>query len=63
MGIIGIPGGVAYLVDPLKIPKGGNFTMNQMEALCVRVSKEDGFWRIREWPTKISCHLEKKTPQ
>jgi hypothetical protein len=53
MGVIRVSSDVAYVVDPMKIPSGGNFTYAQLQEKAVMVKKENHTWMINEWPKSL----------
>jgi hypothetical protein len=59
LGIVRTAPGVAYILNPFKIPARGNFDFESLEGWGVRVTKDDQqkVWRIFEWPKKLNLPL------
>lgn len=49
MGAIQVEPSVAYILDPLDIPNGGNFTAEELEKISLRSIRENGEWKLKDW--------------
>lgn len=48
-GAVQVEPSVAYILDPLDIPSGGNFTAEKLEEISHRTIRENGTWDLEEW--------------